>query len=95
METVCLEDLARYDVAIRAWAAQDTRIAKLVQRTDRKRLRVVRDLFAEMAFEGAELEMRARCFVTYVSLETGISVKQNKKKRLECLQQLHTLLTTR
>ena len=94
MQSVFQEDLARYDVAIRAWAAQDTRIAKLVQLTDRKRLRVVRDLFAEIGFEGAELEMRTRCFVTYVSLETGISVKQSKKRRLECLRQLHALLTT-
>lgn len=94
METVMRFDLARYDVAIRAWAAQDTDIAVLVQNVERKRYQTVRDLFARIGFDGEDVEMRTRCFVNCLSLEPAITVKQTKKQRTEYFRRLHKLLTT-
>lgn len=55
-------DAARYDVAVRAWAARDASIAHLVEQVDEFRLRVVRDLFSDLGFTGDELAARARAF---------------------------------
>lgn len=67
MEIVCKDDLARYDIAVRAWAAQEPSVAMLVRSVDESRLRFVRSLFAEMGFRGTELDMRARSFVQAVA----------------------------
>jgi len=95
METVCKEDLARYDVAIRAWAAQEPAVVDLVRSVDNSRLRLVRSLFAELGFRGTELQMRTRSFVTYVSLELGITVRQSKRQRLDCLRHFHAMITAK
>ena len=44
---------------------------------------MLRDLFAELGFRGAELEMTTRTFVTYYSLEHSILVRQSKRERLD------------
>ena len=92
-ETVWREDLARYDLAVRAWAAQDEAIAQLVLRIDKRRLGVVRELFAALGFRGTDLEMRARCFVTYISLDKAIFIKQTKKQRLACMELFQSVMT--
>lgn len=94
IDTVFKKDLARYDVAVRAWAAQDTALAKLVQQVDEKRMQVVRGLFEEQGFEGIELEMRTRCFVTFVSFDSAITLKLSNRKRLACLRSFHQLITS-
>lgn len=95
MEIVCKDDLARYDIAVRAWAAQEPTVAMLVRSVDESRLRFVRSLFAEMGFRGTELDMRARSFVTYLSLELGIFVPQTNRQRLNCLRHFHRLITSK
>ena len=92
-ETVLEKGLARYDVAVRAWAAQEQGLAALVRRVDMARFRAVRQLFHELGFSDAELEMRTRCFVTYVSLEPALTVKQSKKRSVECIRKFHALIT--
>ena len=82
-EGIVEQDLARFDVAVRAWAAQEPAVASIVRQVDKERLGLLRDLFAELGFRGAALEMTARTFVTYYSLEHSILVRQSKRKRLE------------
>jgi AcrR family transcriptional regulator len=82
-EGIIEQDLARYDVAVRAWAAQAPAVASIVRQVDKERLGVLRDLFAELGFRGAELEMTTRTFVTYYSLEHSILVRQSKRERLD------------
>ena len=53
------------------------------------RLTFVRGLFKEMGFEGGELETRTRIFVTAMSLEHGILVRESKGKRLDSLRRWH------
>ncbi len=82
-EGIIEQDLARFDVAVRAWAAQEPAVAPIVRQVDKERLALLRDLFAELGLRGEELEMTARTFVTYYSLEHSILVRQGKRERLE------------
>jgi len=81
-EGIIEQDLGRYDVPVRAWAAQEPAVAAIVGRVDRDRLRALRDLLTESGLRGAELEMTARTFITYYGLELSILVRQSKRERL-------------
>lgn len=94
MEIVCQKNLTRYDIAIRAWVAREPEFIDRVRQVDRARIKTIRGLFRQLGFEGDELEMRTRSFVTYVSFELGITVRQSKKKRLECMRRYHQLVTS-
>ena len=81
-EGIIQQDLTRYDVAVRAWAAQESAVAAVVRQVDKERLGILRELFFELGFRGAELEMTTRTFVTYYSLEQSILVRQSKRDRM-------------
>ena len=90
-----LEDgeFSTYDLALRAWAAQEPTIAKAVKRVDRQRLRYVGSLFQEMGFRGDELAMRTRVFVVYQSFDRSLSGGGAKKERRRQMRERHALLT--
>jgi AcrR family transcriptional regulator len=93
MEYLLEQDSARYDVAVRAWAAQEPAVARRVRRVDQQRIRVVRSLFEEMGFSGTELEMRTSTFVVFQSMELGFLVRASKKKRRRHLRARHAFFT--
>jgi AcrR family transcriptional regulator len=93
MEYLLERDLARYDVAVRAWAAQEPAVARQVRRVDQQRLRVVRALFKEMGFSGTELEMRTSTFAIFHSLELGFLARTSKKERRQHLRARHAFFT--
>jgi AcrR family transcriptional regulator len=94
MHTVSEGRYARYDVSIRAWAAQDPELAaKIVKAADKRRLAFVGSLFAEMGFEGVEAEMRARALVAYLSFEESVLAKSSRKDRSRMLNQFFDLIT--
>jgi AcrR family transcriptional regulator len=93
MEYLLEHDVPRYDVAFRAWAAQDPAVARRVRRVDQQRLRVVRSLFEEMGFSGTELEMRTSTFVVFHSLELGFLTRASKKERRRYLRARHSFFT--
>lgn len=66
------ERLARHDVALRAWAAQELTVARGVKKVDRQRFEYVRRIFYDMGFRGAELDLRTRVFVVYQSSAEGM-----------------------
>jgi AcrR family transcriptional regulator len=82
-EGIIEQNLGRYDVAIRAWAAQEPAVQAVVRQVDKERLGALRHLFAEIGLRGAELEMTARTFITYYGLELSILVRQSKRERLD------------
>lgn len=57
--------LDRYDIAFRSWAAQEPSVAEVVRKVDEARHVFCRSLFAEMGFEGPELEFRTHAFLAY------------------------------
>ena len=74
---------------MRTWATHEPEVASVVRKVDRMRLTFVRGLFKEIGFEGDELETRTRIFVTVMSLESGILVRDPQDKRLDSLRQWH------
>lgn len=95
MEALSDKRYAKYDVPIRAWAARDSTVDKLVRRTDTQRLDYVRSLFAEMGFKGAELEMRTQTFVVFHSFdEVFLSrMKQPAAERARLMKLRHAFFT--
>lgn len=86
-------DLGKYDLPIRAWAAQEPAVAQTVRKVDRLRISIVRELFGEMGFSGRELEMRALTFAVYHSLEQGFQERPSKAKRKGLIELRHALFT--
>jgi AcrR family transcriptional regulator len=93
MQYIVINDLTRYDIAVRAWALMEPQVAHIVRKTDRRRLNFIRNMFAEMGFEGKEQEMRARTLVTFHAMEHGLLVKKAEEERLELMQLRHAMLT--
>ena len=86
-------DFARYDVSIRAWAAQDPElVAGVVKTVDKGRLAFCGSLFKEMGFDAREAEMRARACVAYLSYEASVLVKSSKKDRPKMLDQFFNVI---
>ncbi len=95
MDFLCRKDFGKYDISMRAWAAQEPEVAKIVKKVDKQRFVFVRSLFAELGFKGQELEMRTRTFVVFHSLELGSFARGTKKERLKLLKLRHAFFTTR
>ncbi len=94
MQILHREESAKYDIAMRAWGAQEPSVARAVRKVDQLRFTYVRSLFAEMGFRGRELEMRTRIFVCYHSLEFGLFLKESKEERLKSLKRRHKFFTS-
>jgi len=69
MEIIRDKHLAKYDLAMTSWAKLDQQVHKVVKKVVKMRLDYLRAIFAELGFEGDELEMRTRLFVCYHSWE--------------------------
>jgi AcrR family transcriptional regulator len=93
MQFIVINDLTRYDIAVRAWALMEPQVAHIVRKTDRRRLNFIRNMFAEMGFEGKEQEMRARTLIIFHAMEHGLLVKKAEEERLELMQLRHAMLT--
>jgi AcrR family transcriptional regulator len=93
LEKVTREDLGRYDLAMRAWAALEPAVARVVTKVDAQRLSYVRGLFSEMSFRGQELELRARAFVCYMAGEHVFYARESKKEQIRKLKQKYKFFT--
>lgn len=67
MEMIEEQELARYDLAVRAWAEHDPLARRAVRRVYQRRDGFVTELFQNLGFRGQELEMRVRLFIGYQS----------------------------
>ena len=72
------QNLTRFDAAMYVWASKNPQIAKQVRKVTDMRLKFTSKVFAELGFEGDDLEMRARGFIAYLSGERAI-FGSNKK----------------
>ncbi len=82
MEALITEGLNTMDVPVRALARIEPGIMDVILEVDEIRLGTLRTIFSEMGFEGDELEMRARVFVTCHSFDTSLSVKLSREEAL-------------
>ncbi|MBE9041129.1 TetR/AcrR family transcriptional regulator, partial [Oscillatoriales cyanobacterium LEGE 11467] len=81
--------------AIRAWAANDSKVAAILDRVDRRRLSYTKELFFEVGFAPFEAMTRAR--MVYYSLvgEFTIGTRANRDERLAEIRLQHAILTRR
>jgi AcrR family transcriptional regulator len=87
-------DLAKYETAIRAWAEHDEMAGEVVQDVTKARLDFIRPIFAELGFNGDELEARTMVFVCYETWESSIFRHMSARKRKRLRKRRLDLLTT-
>ncbi len=93
MAFVLGNDLARYDISIRALAAQEAQVRPIVTTVDGRRMAFIRSLFEPMGFTGDALEMRVRAVLAYLSLDPIIRQQSGSERRLEMLDAFHRMIT--
>ena len=86
MEMIRDKQLAKYDLAMTSWARLDSHVHKVVNKVVKMRLDYLRVIFAELGFEGDELEMRTRLFVCYHSWEDTMFTDLSNQKHSKLLK---------
>ena len=66
------QDLARYDLAFLEWASIDEDIKAMFDEVIELRMNFVRNVMAECGFKGADLEVRAKLFVSFQTINQFI-----------------------
>lgn len=89
MQFIEREQLDRYDIAFRSWAAQDPFIAEDVKKVDLARYRFVRSLFVEMGFEGADLEDRVQLWLVFHSAQRTVYVPARSGEVEDAVRRRH------
>lgn len=93
MELLTRSDASRYELAVRAWAAQELTVATVVRRADMVRLRFAKSLFLQLGFQGDELTIRSRAFLYWTSFELSLFVPMSKQESLRMLEQRYAFFT--
>jgi AcrR family transcriptional regulator len=86
MDMIRDKNLTKYDLAITAWAKTDPMARKVLKKALDIRLDYLRSIFAELGFDGDELEMRARLFVCYHAWEGTMFSDTSSQKNLQKLR---------
>ena len=86
MEMIRDKHLAKYDLAMTSWAKLDPQVHRVVKKVVKMRLDYLRVIFAELGFEGDELEMRARLFVCYHSWEDTMFLDLSNQQHSKLLK---------
>jgi AcrR family transcriptional regulator len=85
--------IARHERAIRAWAAVDATVAKVVKRVDRQRYRYAQSLFEALGFELAEARLRADIFVLDIHARPVFLGGLSRAERTRSLERRLAILT--
>ncbi len=72
METVMLDNLARYDLPIWQWAQSDTRASHIFKCVLKKRFDFATHMFTEAGFSKQQAEICGRMMVIYMMGETTL-----------------------
>ncbi|MFC1580819.1 TetR/AcrR family transcriptional regulator [Thermodesulfobacteriota bacterium] len=86
MEMIRDKHLTKYDLAMTSWARLDSQANRVVKKVVKLRLDYLRGIFAELGFEGDELEMRTRLFVCYHSWEDTMFPDLSDQKHSKLLK---------
>jgi AcrR family transcriptional regulator len=93
MRMIEREGLERYDIAFRSWAAQEPSVAEGVRKVDQARYRFIRSLFAEMGFEGPDLENRVRIWLVFYSAKRTVHVPKSPEDDEDAIARRHAFFT--
>lgn len=86
---------ARYDIAIRSWAAHDPVVAEGVERVDALRFEYLRGIFHDIGFRHSELDLRTRLFVVYHSSDQCMRLPRCGHSVEQEISLLHAFFTRR
>ncbi len=92
-EVVDAAGLSRYDTAIRQWSRVDSKVRRTWKQEMQKRLAHIRAFFAELGFEGDDLEMRTRTYVAYQVSDREIFGDLSASERAKLREMRIDLLT--
>jgi len=81
MNMILEYDLAKYEIAIRAWAETDPAVAAKVQEVYQQRFDFVASVLADVGFKGQELTVRTRLFLCYHTWAPVMFRQDSKSKR--------------
>lgn len=84
---------ARYDIVIRAWAAQEPSVAKAIRKVDDQRFRYIRRIFYQMGFREPELSLRTQIFVVFNSTVDSFQLPSPRLKVDEQIRLMHAFFT--
>jgi AcrR family transcriptional regulator len=90
---LAIQDDGQVENAIRAWAANDSRVAAILAQVDQRRLDYTKNLFLKVGFAPFEATVRAR--MVYYSLigELVLGIQTNRAERLAEMHLQHLILT--
>lgn len=90
---LAIQDDSQVENAIRAWAANDSRVAAILDQVDQRRLDYTKNLFLDVGFAPFEATVRAR--MVYYSLigELVLGIRTNRAERLAEMHLQHLILT--
>jgi AcrR family transcriptional regulator len=80
MKMILESNLTRMELAMRVSAEKDPLAMEILDRVYQKRLEFIRSTFAELGFEGDDLEMRTHLFVCYHTWE-GVTFQNIPKSK--------------
>lgn len=92
LDEIIGKERAGFDPQFRAWAGQDARVKRRVDRIDRIRLSFLRGLFADAGFGTEAAEIRARLIYYYIIGEHFVTNTEPMGIRLRKLRQKVDLL---
>jgi len=84
--------LGKYDMALRTWGNEDKGVRKRINKTDRKRLGYISQIFKELGFRGAEPENRASLFILYHAYLDSMFLDDTQEKRRKKVRAYNKLL---
>jgi AcrR family transcriptional regulator len=85
----------RLERQLRAWAAGDAAAATVVERVDRRRLRYLRGLFAELGFSSPEARTRAHLIYYSALGEMTLGIRASRAARLRAARLIHAMVVRR
>ncbi|WP_446876838.1 TetR/AcrR family transcriptional regulator [Phormidesmis sp. 146-33] len=90
---LAIQDEGQVENAIRAWAANDSRIAAILAQVDQRRLDYTKNLFLEVGFAPFEATVRARMVYYALIGELVLGIQANRAERLAEMHLQHLILT--
>jgi AcrR family transcriptional regulator len=92
---LAIQDDGRVEHAIRSWAANDSKVALLLDQVDQHRLSYTKTLFLELGFTPFEAMVRARMVYYALIGEFTVGTRTNQAERLAEVRLQHLILTRR
>ncbi|WP_242043553.1 TetR/AcrR family transcriptional regulator [Leptolyngbya sp. FACHB-671] len=92
---LAIQDDGQVEHAIRSWAANDSKVALLLEQVDQRRLSYTKTLFLELGFTPFEAMVRARMVYYALIGEFTVGTRTNPSERLAEVRLQHLILTRR